>query len=71
MKRFKLFLVAIATLSFTAFYACSGTGEAGEEDTTAAQTEEVVPEPEPEPEVVEPVDTTAAEEADTTAAEVE
>jgi hypothetical protein len=44
MKRFKLLLVALATVSFTAFYACGGENdEAAENDSV---TEEVVDEPE-------------------------
>jgi hypothetical protein len=44
MKRFKLLLVALATVSFTAFYACGG--ENDEETTDSTKVEEVIEEPE-------------------------
>ncbi|NJO88031.1 MAG: hypothetical protein HC831_02990 [Chloroflexia bacterium] len=44
MKRFKLLLVALATVSFTAFYACGGAND--EETNNDSLTEEVVTEPE-------------------------
>jgi hypothetical protein len=42
MKRFKLLLVALATVSFTAFYACGG--ENDEETTDSTKVEEVIEE---------------------------
>lgn len=43
MKRFKLLLVALATVSFTAFYACGGQDDTEE---TKDSTEVMVDEPE-------------------------
>ncbi len=45
MKRFKLLLVALATVSFTAFYACGGQADEGTENDSAA-VEQVTEEPE-------------------------
>ncbi|MBE9468049.1 MAG: acylneuraminate cytidylyltransferase [Bacteroidetes bacterium] len=54
MKKVKLLLVALATISFTAFFACSG--NAPKEEATQEKTEEPA-------EVKEATDTTVVEEA--------
>ncbi|MCF6241691.1 MAG: hypothetical protein L3J74_10140 [Bacteroidales bacterium] len=46
MKRFKLLLVALATISFTAFYACGGEQKTDEGNTETEQVQEAPETPE-------------------------
>jgi len=60
MKRFKLLLVALATVSFAGLYSCNG-GETNDETTDSIAVEQTEVEPKVEEETPEMKDSTATE----------